>query len=124
MPEIIPPPKNRGAEVSGRFIGYAAIGLPVVVAVAAIAAWSFLTMLDSGHTDIPDRWDHTPPPRMPAPQLQTAAPQDLQALRDEKRAILNSYRWVDRKSGVVQIPIERAMQLSVERSVKHSEPSK
>jgi hypothetical protein len=124
MAEIIAPPKSRGADVSGRLIAYAAIGLPVVVVTIAIASWLFLTLLDSGHTEVAEHWERPAAPRMPAPQLQTAAPQDLQALRIEKHAMLNGYRWMDRKAGVVQIPIERAMQLSVERSGKTAEPGK
>ena len=53
--------------------------------------------------------------RMPTPQLQTAPQRELRALRDEKRAMLASYRWLDRSAGVVQIPIERAMEIMAGR---------
>jgi hypothetical protein len=124
MPESIALPKIRGADISGRIIACAALGLPVVVIITGIAAWMILVLLDSGHSEVAERWNRTPPPRMPAPQLQTSAPQDLLALSNEKRAMLNGYRWLDRKTGVVQIPIERAMQLSVERNGRAAEPGK
>lgn len=55
-----------------------------------------------------------PPPD--APRLQADPVADLEALRREKRALLNGYGWVDRESGVARIPIEEAMRLSVERA--------
>jgi hypothetical protein len=45
-----------------------------------------------------------------------ATPADqLTLVRSEQQEILNSYRWIDEKSGVVAIPIDRAMRLLVER---------
>jgi hypothetical protein len=57
-----------------------------------------------------------PPANIAGPRLQSAPLPDLQALRQEKSAMLNQYRWIDRDHGVVQIPIEHAMQLMVERN--------
>ena len=42
-------------------------------------------------------------------------PAELQQAREEGQAILDGYRWVDRDNGVVAIPIERAMELTVDR---------
>ena len=53
--------------------------------------------------------------QFPAPQLQIYPPDELLALRQKEEAILTSYGWVDRKSGVVRIPIERAMNLVAEQ---------
>ena len=50
----------------------------------------------------------------PNPQLQFYPPEDLAKYRRQENAILHSYRWVDRKSGVIGIPIERAMALVVQ----------
>jgi hypothetical protein len=49
------------------------------------------------------------------PILQNAPAADLRVFRHGKESMLDGYRWLDRGSGVVQIPIERAMQLIVER---------
>ena len=51
----------------------------------------------------------------PAPRLQTAPIQDLRHLRAEEDALLQSYAWVDRSSGTVRLPIERAIDLLVQR---------
>jgi hypothetical protein len=51
------------------------------------------------------------PEAPPAPRLQTSPLEDLKALRAAEAERLGSYGWVDRKAGVVRIPIERAMEL-------------
>ena len=53
----------------------------------------------------------------PEPRLQTNPRQDLSDLRAREDQLLNSYGWVDKNTGVVRIPIERAMQLIVERGL-------
>jgi hypothetical protein len=54
----------------------------------------------------------------PEPRLQTAPLADLQALRDHEQSTLTSYGWVDREAGVVRIPIDRAMEITLERAPK------
>ena len=44
------------------------------------------------------------------------APAELMQYRAEQEALLHGYRWVDEEAGVVQIPIERAMELVVAES--------
>ena len=53
----------------------------------------------------------------PAPRLQIDPHADLAALRAPKHARLSSYGWIDRPSGIVRLPIERAMQLTAERGL-------
>ena len=45
------------------------------------------------------------------PRLQVDAPADLQRYLKQQNEVLDSYGWVDRKNGVVRIPIDRAMDL-------------
>jgi len=51
----------------------------------------------------------------PSPQLQSSPAGDLRTYREEKTAVLQSYRWIDKDTGRLQIPIDRAMQLMVDR---------
>lgn len=44
------------------------------------------------------------------------APAELMQYRAEQEALLHGYRWIDENAGVVQIPIERAMELVVRES--------
>jgi len=53
----------------------------------------------------------------PPPGLQVNPEFDLSKSRAAAEATLNSYGWVDRKAGVARIPIERAMQLTIERGL-------
>lgn len=53
----------------------------------------------------------------PAPRLQTQPREELKQMRDEEDRVLNSYGWVDGNGGVVHIPIERAMALTLERGL-------
>ena len=51
----------------------------------------------------------------PDPRLQISPPRDLQHLLEMENQMLNSYGWVDEKTGIVRIPIDQAMKLIVER---------
>ena len=53
----------------------------------------------------------------PEPRLQTNPRQDLRDLRAARRRVLKSYGWVDKNAGVVRIPIDEAMKLTVERGL-------
>ncbi len=51
------------------------------------------------------------PEKFPQPRVQAGEREQLQQLEAEQTSRLTAYQWVDRKAGLVQIPIERAMQL-------------
>jgi hypothetical protein len=53
----------------------------------------------------------------PEPRLQTTPRQDLQDLRAAEEATLKGYQWVDRSAGVVRIPIDEAMKLTLQRGL-------
>jgi hypothetical protein len=53
----------------------------------------------------------------PEPRLQTDPRQDLLNLRRQEDEILNSYGWVDKNAGIVRIPIEQAMKITLERGL-------
>jgi hypothetical protein len=53
----------------------------------------------------------------PEPRLQTNPKQDLRDLRALEADTLDHYSWVDRNGGVVRIPIENAMRLTLERGL-------
>jgi hypothetical protein len=53
----------------------------------------------------------------PEPRLQTNPREDLRELREQEDRILHSYQWVDRSAGVVRIPIDRAVRLTLERGL-------
>ncbi|HEV3218023.1 MAG TPA: hypothetical protein VGZ27_20015 [Vicinamibacterales bacterium] len=53
----------------------------------------------------------------PAPRLQINPREDLRELRSAEDAALTSYGWVDQNGGVVRIPIDAAMKLTVQRGL-------
>jgi hypothetical protein len=53
----------------------------------------------------------------PEPRLQTHPVEDLAALRAREDAALHGYAWVDRDAGVTRIPVERAIEILVERGL-------
>jgi hypothetical protein len=53
----------------------------------------------------------------PEPRLQTNPRQDLSDLRAREDQALTTYGWVDKNAAIVRIPIDRAMQLTVERGL-------
>ena len=53
----------------------------------------------------------------PEPRLQTNPREDLRELRAQEDQILRSYGWIDRTTGVVRIPIEEAMKITVQRGL-------
>jgi hypothetical protein len=56
-----------------------------------------------------------PPPGVP--RLQVAPPQELGQYRKGQEELLHSYSWVDQKAGIVRIPIDRAMEVLIQRGL-------
>jgi len=50
------------------------------------------------------------------PRLVENEAADLDSVRGNEQAVLESYDWVDRSNGVVRIPIDRAMELVAKES--------
>jgi hypothetical protein len=61
----------------------------------------------------------------PEPRLQTTAPLDLKGYRAEQEKILEGYGWVDSRAGIVRIPVDRAMDLLLQKGypVRGSSPA-
>lgn len=53
----------------------------------------------------------------PSPRLQTQPFKDVYMLKSEQRSVLHGYGWVDKANGVVHIPIDRAMELTLQRGL-------
>lgn len=53
----------------------------------------------------------------PQPRLQDAPILDLKQMRDAEDQILGSYGWIDKQSGVVRLPIERAIDVLAQRGL-------
>ena len=95
------------------------IGLVVLtIVVLLVAYWLF--------DDFAARWAklQVPPSPLaetrqppPEPRLQVVPAQDLRQMRAAEDVVLSSYAWVDKATGFVRIPIDRAIELLLERGL-------
>jgi hypothetical protein len=60
----------------------------------------------------------------PEPRLQTDPREDLRELREKEDAVLGTYGWVDKNAGVVRIPIDEAIKLTLERGLPSRQSQK
>ena len=51
----------------------------------------------------------------PAPRIEVAPSIEYRQLRAQEDQILSTYGWMDRKAGTVRIPIDRAIDLQLQR---------
>ncbi|MNX72339.1 hypothetical protein D3C86_1036910 [compost metagenome] len=56
-------------------------------------------------------------PRFPAPGVRRESGEPLARLRESEDQLLNRYEWVDRTTGTIRIPIDRAMELVASRGL-------
>lgn len=105
-------------------IVWAAFVLMIVVLVGLGAAWGLYRSLEktvrrSEPPANPLSGDQTPP----APRLQPQPRAALERLRRAEEVRLNEYAWVDREKKTVHIPIDRAIDLLVERGFPIPSPT-
>ena len=93
------------------WVGAFVVGLVYVIVVLYIFAFTVFDRL---------RTETTPQANaglFPQPRLQIDPQNDLTHTQARDQELLNSYGWVDRRTGTVRIPIERAMDLLAERGL-------
>lgn len=94
-----------------RILTIAAI-LVVTVVAGSVGAYWLAKFTTGAHRELPHGSLSEPQgPAIPGPNLQRDPPGDLRRFEEHKRNWLHGYGWVDKKSGVVHIPIQRAMAL-------------
>jgi hypothetical protein len=109
---------HEAADMRVRPIALFGAGLFVFIC-AVLLAIGGVYRYASGPTARPERSPSpvTATPSTPAaPRLQVDPGRDLQEVRAAEETLLKSYGWVDRKAGIVRIPIDRAIELLVERA--------
>lgn len=88
--------------------------LAAAVALVLVASGALFDVLAARRRE-PSPGPLAPPARVDAPRLEVVPGAELEALRREEAERLGSYGWVDRARGVARIPIDRAMDLLLER---------
>jgi hypothetical protein len=125
-PKKTDPSAARSREVDIRGVGLFGFWLAAGTIAALVAMWGLFRVFEKRQ----ERVDKPLPPQVvvnlkripPEPRLEP----DPLALRLEVRAqedaLLKSYGWVDRTAGSVHIPIDRAMEIVLERGVPGGKP--
>jgi hypothetical protein len=97
-----------------------AVGLIVVAVLIHLGIAGLFHYLNSGGADTIREYPLAAADQQrlpPEPRLQTNPRGDLRELRDQEDKVLNGYSWVDKSAGVVRIPIDRAMELTIQRGL-------
>lgn len=110
--------RYEGSDVSGRFVFRFAVAFVVVAAGLTVLALVLSRALWPQPPSMAPMQETAP---VPGPQLQREPAADMAAMRAETRRRLNGFGWVDRDQGIGHIPIERAMELLVEREQRGGE---
>ncbi len=112
-PELL----HESAEYSERVVVGFSIGLLVFLGLSAllmVLLMRFLPVLYPVGPLSPFADRDTFPPQ---PRLQVSPHADLLRLNGREDRILNSYAWIDRSTGRVRIPIDRAIDIIAERGL-------
>ena len=105
---------HQDSDLNVRVVAVLLLGLGVLTLIVQGALWFQLKgMWDRRQAQMPppSPLAEALPTEPPDPRLQTSPQEDLKALRAAEDAQLHAYGWIDRKAGVVHIPIERAMEV-------------
>jgi hypothetical protein len=114
--------ETRDANVRGVLFFVAGLMAVLIASYFVLTIWYRALERDSARIDASATEQQpasvaTPQPYFPYPREQVSPSADLQAFRARENAKLNSYGWIDEKSGVVRVPIERAMDLLLKKGL-------
>ena len=119
-------PGHETDDVSIRAIVRFGLGLAVGTAVVSLAMWGLFRFFDASQ----EKHGEKVPPMVAANLRRTPSGPLLEpdplaprlAARAREDAVLGSYGWVDPNAGVARIPVDRAMELLVERGLPPAKP--
>jgi hypothetical protein len=120
-PSSTDPAVARGREVDTRGALLSGVWLAAGLLVVLVAMLGLFRLLEKHQ----ERVDRPLPPQVvvnlkripPEPRLEPDPLALRRELRAQEDALLKSYGWVDRTAGSVHIPIDRAMEIVLERGV-------
>jgi hypothetical protein len=122
--------RHETSDVNVRAILTVGAGLAALTIAVSALVWLLVVFLSgraarSGPREYPLAVAHEQ--RLPPePRLQTNPREDLSELQQAEEQVLGSYGWVDKGTGVVRIPVDEAIRLTLERGlpVRAEEPRK
>jgi hypothetical protein len=120
-----PPRGHETRDLSIRAIAVFFCSLTLLIIVVAIAMkWTFDAFVarDRARDPPPSPLEASLPELPPEPRLEVKPSLGIAELRRSEEAALGGYAWIDEKAGTVRIPIERAMELVLERGLPVRKP--
>ena len=93
------------------------VGLFAFIVVAGLIAYGTYCVFAVDNPGKPNSVFANNPTAVPEPRLQSTPERDMRAFRQSEDHAIASYGWVDRKAGIVSIPVDRAMELTLERGL-------
>ncbi len=92
--------------------GVALAILSVLISVIVYFTWRLLTEHEAVRVENPMRQGSVVPPE---PRVVPNPPVQLQSLRQSEEQRLTTYGWVDKEAGTVRVPLNRAIEIQLER---------
>ena len=122
-----PEPGTFDQELDLRGVVSFGIGLALTMIVVLGLVWLLVAHWKSGQIardPPPSPIAEARAPRLPpGPRLQSSPVLDMEELRAREDSVLTSYGWVDRQAGIVRIPIDRAVELLLEKGLPAPPPA-
>lgn len=117
-----PDTTHESSDINVRAIIWFTVVLTIIVLVIDLAMWGLFKVLhnyevknDPYVTPLAAQTETLP--KQPEPALQVTPWVDLKDFKASQDAHMNSYGWVDEKTGVARIPIARAKELLLQRGI-------
>jgi hypothetical protein len=94
----------------------------IIAIILAIVALSLIALFKHYQKTEPTRTVVATPfeaiePTPPPPRIQADPRADMRSYADSQEKLLNTYGWIDRQNGIVRLPIDRAIELLLERGL-------
>lgn len=113
-------PGHERSDVSVHIMAFVVVGLTLLTLAGMGVSWWYLGAeeKEEAATERPTSpLASTLPQEPPEPRLQVTPAADLATVREREDALLNNYGWIDAKSGLVRIPIDRAIEVLAEKGL-------
>jgi hypothetical protein len=102
------------------------VGLAIGAAIVCVLVYGIFAYLAAHPTSTArsNPLAATAPQFPPAPRLEEHPAVQLQDLRTKEDSVLSSYGWSDKQAGIVRVPVDRAMELMLQRGFPVREEAK
>jgi len=112
-------------DANTKVLAYAFVGLSLLIIGAFVAMWLLFVYFDSVAHKAEQReanpWGNVDY-RPPEPRLQTSPAADMQQMLERQNQLMKSYGWVNKASGIVRIPVDRAMDIVAKKGLPKLPP--